>query len=279
MPGSVLDQFDREAVSTLIADAADAEIVPRFRRLADHEIRDKGRGDPVTEADLAVEAILSRSLMRLLPGSTVVGEETVHTDDSILDRLSGAAPVWVIDPLDGTKNFAEGREAFCVMVALVVQGQTMAAWIYTPLNKVMTTAVAGGGVRADGRALQAAEQRPLQDMRGAVHLRYLPGDARRRVELGLDAFGSNTELYCAGETYLQLARGDLDHALFWRAKPWDHAPGALILAEAGGHTAFLDQSAYMPAPPGHKGLIAVAAPAMWRPVREALGLVVSDMRP
>ena len=276
MSTEFLSDVDTAAVRNLIEGIAGKEVLPRFRALKDHEIRDKGRGDLVTEADLAVEALLSEVLPSLLPGSCIVGEEGVHLEPGLLNRLEGEAPVWLIDPVDGTANFADGREPFCVMVALTYRQKTLAAWIYAPLRAEMTEAILGGGALCNGEPVSVAESRSLEEMHGAVHLRYLPERVRRRVRPGLDRFGSNTELYCAGETYLRLAHGGLDHALFWRAKPWDHAPGELIVREAGGHTAFLDGTPYAPLPPGPTGLIGVAARGNWENVRDALNLYPED---
>jgi fructose-1,6-bisphosphatase/inositol monophosphatase family enzyme len=275
----LLSTFDLSRVGALIREIAADEVLPRFRALKDHEVRDKGRGDLVTEADLEVEARLGEELPRLLPGSRIVGEEGVHQNPDLLRSLKGDAPVWLIDPVDGTANFAAGHEPFCVMVALTHRQQTLAAWIYAPLRSEMTEAVSGGGTWCNGEPVAVAQPRPLEEMRGAVHLRYLPKRLKQRVAPGLSRFASNTELYCAGETYLRLAHGRLDHALFWRAKPWDHAPGELIVREAGGHTAFLDGTPYAPLPPGRTGLIGVAAPENWDGVREALNLDPEDSLP
>jgi fructose-1,6-bisphosphatase/inositol monophosphatase family enzyme len=275
----VLSRLDLREVGPLMVKIAEEEVLPRFRALQDHEIHDKGHGDPVTEADLAVEARLGEALLRLLPGSRIVGEEGVHREPERMELLRGEDPVWLIDPVDGTSNFAAGREPFCVMVALTHRQRTLAAWIYAPLRAEMTEAIHNGGARCDGEPVTVAQPRPLEDMRGAVHLRYLPARMRERVEPGLGRFASNAELYCAGETYLRLAHGGLDHALFWRAKPWDHAPGELIVREAGGHTAFLDGTAYAPLPPGRTGLIGVAARENWNSVRTALNLYPEDSHP
>ncbi|MFP4004520.1 MAG: inositol monophosphatase family protein [Alphaproteobacteria bacterium] len=279
MTAGVLGQFNPQEAGALIETIAKEEVVSRFRALKDHEIRDKGPGDLVTEADLAVESRLGEALPRLLPGSRIVGEEGVHQQPGLIDLLEGEDPVWLIDPVDGTSNFAAGREPFCVMVALTHRQQTLAAWIYAPLRAEMTEAMRGGGASCNGEPVAVAAPCPVGEMHGAVHLRYLPASVRRRVEPGLSRFASNTELYCAGETYLRLAHGGLDHALFWRAKPWDHAPGELIVREAGGHTAFLDGAAYAPLPPGRTGLIGVAARENWDAVRTALNLHPEDSHP
>src|SRR5215475_5254326 len=101
--------LDLARVTSLIEETAGAEILPRFRKLAAGEIREKTPGDFVTVADEAAEARLTPLLSALLPGSLVLGEEAAAADATLLDRLFDTQPVWVIDPVDGTSNFAEGR--------------------------------------------------------------------------------------------------------------------------------------------------------------------------
>ncbi len=262
--------IDMEAVAALIRETAMAEVMPRWRNLADHEIREKNPGDLVTDADLATERLLTAGLSAALPGSVVVGEEAVSENDSVLARLDGEAPVWIIDPVDGTSNFTKGLETFCIMVALAVRGETLAGWIYLPVSDRMIMARQGAGATLNGQAIPPNTQRAPGAMRGSVHLRYMPNAESRLMKPRLEAFASNEEIYCAGCTYVRLTLGSLDHAFFWRTKPWDHAMGALILKEAGGHTAFQDGTPYSPTVRGRTGLIAVSHGQSWGPVRDLL---------
>src|SRR5690242_20515707 len=107
---------DSDRVARLIAETAAAEIMPRFEKLERHEIQEKRPGDLVTVADLAAERRLSLVLQDLLPGSRIVGEEAVAADPCVLAALAEADPVWLIDPIDGTGNFAAGKPIFAVIV-------------------------------------------------------------------------------------------------------------------------------------------------------------------
>ena len=120
-------------VGEIIRAVAAAEILPRYEKLERHEINEKHAGEIVTAADIASEAKLIAALTDLLPGSVVVGEEGFAADPTIIEHLSRDAAVWIIDPLDGTRNFAEGRPTFAVIIALVVRGETQAGWIYDPV--------------------------------------------------------------------------------------------------------------------------------------------------
>ncbi len=263
--------IDSDKVAALIREVAAEEVMPRFRNLAAHEISEKTKGDPVTDADLAAERRLTAGLAGLLPGSLVVGEEAVHADPKVLERLNGEAPVWLIDPVDGTKNFTEGSELFCVMVALVRGGETIGAWTYAPVADEMAMAELGGGASLNGAALCTdAALKDAAAMRGAVHTKYLDAPVRAQVEQTMGGFASNEQLYCSGLTYVRLATGALDHAVYWRANPWDHAMGALIVSEAGGRTAYFDGAVYVPDAGGKHGLISVRHKAAWPLVRDTL---------
>jgi len=116
--------FHRE-VMRLMAEVAAAEIVPRFGKLGAGDVRDKGKPwDLVTVADIAAEAFLTTALGRLVPGSAVVGEEACAADAGVMAALGGAAPVWLIDPVDGTNNFVHGQPCFAVVIAYCEGGET-----------------------------------------------------------------------------------------------------------------------------------------------------------
>src|SRR5262245_54483812 len=126
--------IDLNAVDDVIRAVAAEHILPRFRRLATHEIREKGPGNLVTIADTEAEHALTARFREYLPGSVAVGEEAVATDPLVLDRLSGEAPAWILDPVDGTMNFTRSIPRFAVMVALSVRATVQAGWIHDPVT-------------------------------------------------------------------------------------------------------------------------------------------------
>ena len=95
-------------VEAIIREVSEAAILPRFRRLERHDISEKSPGDLVTTADRESEQLLSAALSELLPGSKVVGEEAAAESAQVLEAFDGEAPVWVLDPVDGTQNFVDG---------------------------------------------------------------------------------------------------------------------------------------------------------------------------
>ena len=245
-----------DVVAVLMRDAASSAILPRWRCLVDEEVEQKSPGDLVTAADREAETIIARGLSALLPGSRVVGEELAASRPEVLQGL-GDGVVWLVDPLDGTGNFVAGSPCFAVMVALLRGGEAVMGWILAPLTGELAFAEQGGGAYLAGP-------------RGAVLTRFMPPTVRASVEARTSRVGAALPgLYCAGAEYPGIVHGKQHFALFWRTLPWDHAPGALFLAEAGGHVARPDGTPYRPAD-GRTGLLAAWNEAVWDDAHAAL---------
>ena len=247
-----------EAVAAIIRHTAETEILPRWRCLEKHQIREKGPGNLVTEADTEAERVLTARLSELLPGSVVVGEEAVAGDPTVLDVLTGTAPVWIVDPVDGTNNFAHHRPTFGVIVALVQDGRTLAGWIHDPLGNRTATAVAGQGAWMDGQRLHAAAGVPLEQMSGSV------GNTRKAPMIPF--VRAVTRAGCVADDYMNLATGRLHFAHYTRLAPWDHAAGVLLVQEAGGVVALMDGSPYRPLP-GQSEMLIAADQDGWQRLR------------
>ncbi|RCH68831.1 inositol monophosphatase [Streptomyces sp. SDr-06] len=227
---------DLAAVEEALRKAAAAEIMPRFRQLAAHEIVEKnGPHDLVTVADRLAEEHLTASLTAILPGSVVVGEEAVHADPEVYAELRGDAPVWIVDPVDGTRQFVRGEAGFCTLVALAHQGELLASWTYAPALDEMAVAVCGRGATLNGEPLHAGSPAPGAALDVATsHPDYTTPDQKRAL-LGLRTDGVQARpCGSAGLEYLAIARGELDAVAFSWEYAWDHAAGLLLVAEAGG---------------------------------------------
>ncbi|MER8230863.1 inositol monophosphatase family protein [Streptomyces sp. NPDC094049] len=242
----MIDEFPEHVLDVPLAEveeavrkAAAAEITPRFRQLADEEILEKnGPHDLVTVADRAAEAHLTASLTALLPGSVVVGEEAVHADPAVYEALKGDAPVWIVDPVDGTRQFVHGDPGFCTLVALALHGDVLASWTFAPALDEFAVAVKGGGALLDGRPLRSGAPAPGATLEVATsHPDYTTPDQKRAL-LGLVTEGVRPRpCGSAGLEYLAVARGALDATAFSWEFAWDHAAGLLLVTEAGGtHT-------------------------------------------
>lgn len=230
---------DMERVGELIATAAAEIILPRFQALKDDDISEKDGGELVTVADIEAEAWLTERLPEVVPGSTVVGEEAVFADDTLFSRLSGDDPVWVIDPVDGTWNFANGRSTFAVIVAYVIAGEVQAGWIYEPVTETLAVGARGEGVYLAGQAVTLGAAEPESDYVGTA-ARYLRERAEQSPETVREVFRPR----CAGHEYVQILSGERAFSAYTKLLPWDHAAGSFLVREAGGHNALLNGGRY-----------------------------------
>ncbi len=264
---------DVEKIAGLIREVARREIMPRFAKLAAHEVREKSRGELVTVADEAAEAWLDPQLMAMLPGSLVVGEEAAAANPELIRQLADRNdPIWLIDPVDGTSNFASGKPTFAVMVALARHGELLAGWIYEPVRDVMAMAEKGAGATLNGKPTRVrpapAEDREFRGpvIAGTFGSLELAERMRSRRER-LDAVRSRR---CAGAEYVSLASGEYHFAVYTRMMPWDHAPGVIIHREAGGWSAHEDGAPYVPGQLDASALLLAPDPESWRRLHRIL---------
>ena len=260
---------DIDTVAALIRSAAAEHILPFFEKLEAGQIEEKGPGDLVTIADLRTEAALTPLLTALVPGSVVVGEEATAKDRGVLDRLNGEGDVWLIDPVDGTANFAAGLPLFACMVALIRAGEVIASWIHDPVKDIMAVAAAGSGAWSNGRRMSVAPPAMPEQMSGSVTLRFGNRQLVRKIAGRSNLVGSVFSFRCAGQEYLALSTGRTHFALYHRLMPWDHAPGYLLHREAGGYGRRLDRSAYTPRV-HDGGLLLTPDEASWNALHEVL---------
>ena len=257
-----------EAVQTLLRDVSRKAILPYYQALADHQVTAKAADDVVTVADHLAEDMLAAGLERIIPGLPVVGEEAAHADPSVQDRLSGDC--WIVDPLDGTRNFAKGRPPFGIIIAMASGGEAHTGWIYDCLSGRICIAHKGKGAFVNGERIAArptGEEPPV----AAISLIFMDPERRAAVR---EQVAPNYRLvdvpYCAAEQYPRLALGVNDVSIFERTLAWDHAAGALWLNEAGGKCARPDGSPYRVDECARPGLIGAASPALWDEMAERL---------
>ena len=258
---TILTPARTDAVESLMREVARDVVMPRFRNLAADEIREKAADDLVTIADQESEARLAEGLTAILPNADVVGEEACAADPSVQDRI-GTGAVWIIDPIDGTGNFAAGRAPFGIMVALAVDGDVQAGWMFDPLAGRMCHARLNEGAFIDGQRVTARGSGADIPLAG-ISVLFMDPDHRRRT---IDAASGKLAMVdiprCAAEQYPRVVLGQNDMALFERTLPWDHAPGVLFLNEAGGVALRADGTPYR-VTDRRTGLLAAASPALW----------------
>lgn len=257
----MIDLALHSAVAELLRRVAQTAILPRYRALAADDISEKAPGELVTIADREAEAMLTEGLARIAPGVPIVGEEAASTDPRVLDSLSGDC--WIVDPLDGTHNFANGRAPFGILIAQCSGGLAQTGWLYDPLSDRLCSAARGQGAFVDGEritARQTGETPPV----AAISTLFMT-DAERAV-VGADILPHYRLAdipRCAAEQYPRLALGVNDVSIFNRTLAWDHAAGVLWLNEAGGCAARPDGSPYRTDQHDRRGLLAAASPALW----------------
>lgn len=192
--------------------------------------RYKGEIDPVTEFDLEAEAALIEGLRCAFPQDSILAEERGAMGDSSMG--------WIIDPLDGTVNFARGIPIFCVSIAWGVDGRTELGVVYDPVHQELFSARAGGGAWLNGGRIAVSERDHLAESLVATGFPY---DIREDPDNNLDHF-ADLSLRSMGVRRLGAAALDLAYVAvgrfdaYWelRISPWDMAAGALLVQEAGG---------------------------------------------
>ena len=242
---------DIEQIAALVRLVAAEEIMPRWRNLADEDVRTKSKaGDLVTVADHAAELALAARLEAALPGSHVVGEEAVAADPDVLQLFRRPEPVWVIDPIDGTKNFSQGGTTFDVMVALVVEGRPVAGWIYAPAEDVLYLGEAGSGAERRGqdgtRRLSSPAVASLSELEGVLGPGGFAARGKPDPALARHRFRGYFRPTCAGHNYGRLLAGKSQFLINFSTHPWDHLPGHAIAGAAGFHAARHDGAPFDP---------------------------------
>jgi fructose-1,6-bisphosphatase/inositol monophosphatase family enzyme len=266
---------DLATLAELLREAARAEVMQHFRRLDAGSVRTKsGPLDLVTIADEAAERMIGAGLRRHFPGCAVVGEEAASADPTVMDALATAELAFVVDPIDGTSNYAAGIPLFGVMAAAVMRGEVVAAAILDPVCDDMALALRGEGAwseAADGgtTALRVAAPAPVAEMTGHISWRYLPPEERAAVCANLPKLAGAWDFRCAAHQYRMVSAGTTHVLMFNRLLPWDHAPGWLLHREAGGYSARFDGTPYR-AEHLAGGIICAPDRASWHAVRAAL---------
>ena len=274
---STLNSADMDWLAALLLDVGAAEIMPRFRNLGDGAVRQKtSAADLVTDADVNAERVITDALMKRFPDALVIGEEAVSDNPGLLEGWSKSDKLaFVVDPIDGTFNFASGVASFGVMLAVVEAGETIAGIIHDPVGKDWIMAQKGAGAilrRLNGNesALKVAEPAgSVSQMIGSASWQYMPEPERSIVARNQAQCIGSVAYRCAAQEYRLLVGGHIHFALYNKLMPWDHLAGALITQEAGGYVRRFDGSMYTPEDIDG-GLLATTDLDSWNMLREAL---------
>jgi myo-inositol-1(or 4)-monophosphatase len=222
--------MDAMAVATEAAHRAGDFILRSFRH--PHQVRSKGPQDVVTQVDLQAEEIIVRILSEAFPDHGFLGEEghAAVRDEEYL---------WVIDPLDGTRNYTVGIPFFCVSIALTINGKATLGVIHDPVRGETFATGAGQGTYLNGEPVHLVPKASLEQ--AIVYVGFLPAANPDNPELSLPMFlrlrpsvAAMRNMGSAALSLAYVASGRVDVAYQDRLSPWDVLAGALLVEEAGG---------------------------------------------
>jgi histidinol-phosphatase len=212
------------ALAQRMADAADSITLAAAGRLASLRVERKADASPVSEADRAAERALRALAAAERPGDGFLGEEDGGTWAGEADRR------WLVDPIDGTRDFLAGTDAWETLIALEADGRVVVAVISAPARRARWWAVAGGGAVRDGRPRAVSGVATLAQARWST---YLPDPDRGRLPR-IAEMRRRAGVLRGPHTYTAVIDGDCDVAFDLYGEEWDFAAPKLIVEEAGG---------------------------------------------
>lgn len=271
-----LSQAQMDGIIALVRDVAAREIKPLFRNLDAAAIDSKSAPDDlVTVADRAAEHAIAEGIRKLLPDAAIVGEEAVSADLTVLDRV-GQGLVVVIDPIDGTWNYANGNATYGVIVSVIEEEQAVFGLLYDPGYDDWIAGAKGQGAwfaNAGGKRRLALPATPaIPDAFGFVGMYLFTKPEQAQIAAHLPAFHRTQTLRCSCHEYRLLAQGSAQFCLNGMLNVWDHAAGVLIYRELGGVARLLDGRDYEPTM--RKGqLLTAANPRLWDDLAARFGFL------
>lgn len=220
-------------IATFLADTAreaGAEIMTKYHNVKQQ--RSKGdRGDIVTEADIASEKLILERIKSSFPNDGIVSEEAGKYDEGGSERF------WLVDPLDGTRNFALGIPFFCVSIALIEGTKAIASVVYDPVHDEMFLAERGSGAILNGNKLKVMNNDEIDD--AVISVSWLRRRVRRSQFIGyMNRVAKHTSYFrrlgSAALVCCYVAAGRVDAYMQGAINCWDVAAASLIVEEAGG---------------------------------------------
>ena len=255
-------EYERELIAAeQAARQAGSAVMGLFRGKFD--IREKSKNNPVTTADLEANRIIREKIQKFFPQDGWLSEE----DQDTSRRLS-LSRVWVVDPIDGTKEFIEGVPQFAISIAFVVEGRPAVAIVYNPAKDQFYKAAAGQGAFLNDQNIRVT---PRADINGALLL-----VSRSEPQKKFQAFVDRCDIKPVGSIAYRLAKvagGDGDGTITFRTiHEWDICAGVLMVEEAGGKVidGNGDLMMFNRELPKHRGVVAannglaVGLQALWR---------------
>ena len=211
-----------------------------FNKLTPKDIDIKSSSDDfVSIADKKSEDYISKNLSNFLDNAKIIGEETAFLDKENFLSLLNEPLLWVIDPIDGTKNYINGNENFCSMISLVEHSLPIASFIYKPLQRQFIYAFKDiGAYKFDLETKISTklnlELEPFSQIIGSGGTKGIPEAFRKSILSNLRSFTKRVFIGSAGIETMMLVTNKIQFVFHGRVTPWDHSPLDLIIKEAGG---------------------------------------------
>lgn len=228
--------WNKQELISIIRNIACEELLPRFAKVKQSK---KNDGSILTEADLAVQTHIEEKLKQLDSTILFISEEmTEQEQENILQQREQA--VWVLDPLDGTTNFAAGIPYYAISLALIEQGQPVLGIVFDPERDECFIAEKGQGAKLNGNRVEMNNENiPLKDAVACVDLKRLPENLAIKI-VTQHPFRSQRSYGGVALDWCWLALGRFDVYLHGKQNIWDYAAGQLIFSEAGGASCTLN---------------------------------------
>jgi len=230
--------YSLSKLKEIIIPAAREELLPRYTRVERQHKRD---GSVITEADLAMQSRIAKLLLQEWPDTVFLGEEMTAQQQAVL--LQSDKPVWCLDPLDGTSNFAAGIPYFSVSLALLGEGGVILGIIYDPMRDECFTADGIHGAQLNGEPLQVQSSGlKLAQTTALIDFKRLDEALATRLVSQIP-YASQRSFGSVALDWCWLAAGRCHIYLHGRSKLWDYSAGNYIFQQAGGYACSLDGEA------------------------------------
>ena len=167
-----MDNIKHDDINDIFYYISKKFILPKYKNLKSEDIKYKNRSELVTSVDINVEKELKKQLLKILPSSNLIGEEEYSSNTNIINAYNENDYCWTVDPIDGTKNYVNGKEKFAIMLALTNKEKILYSWIYKPLKNEMCLAIYQGGAFINGTQVFTKETPNIIDDVGSISIKY-----------------------------------------------------------------------------------------------------------
>ena len=236
-------------ISDLLVEVNELIILKYYKNLSSKHINTKSSDDDyVSIADKESEIYIVKNLIGFLNINQYIGEETSYSNKDDYKSLEKNALYWVIDPIDGTKNYINGKNEFCSMISLVFNSIPIASFVYYPLKNLLVYAFKGFGaysleIKTKKIIQLRIQQNSFDNIVGSGGTKGIEEPLRQKVLQNLRKYTNRLFIGSAGIEAIMLASNETQFVFHGRVTPWDHSPLDLIIKESGGCVYMLNDKA------------------------------------